>query len=208
MPSSAPASCPGLEESHRDALTGATDNVRLVILGGPVPPILDALILLQEANNYITHGHGQLCSVACLILEQREVRPRTGKGHLGEGKVLAYANARPTVEGHVGPGLGGPVVPALGAKDGRVGKLVRDGRVDVAAALHGDGAVDDDVVGEGGDVGLAGLALEGRFLDWRLSVGTAHLGGGGRRAGKAGDAPQARRLYGTAGHRRNVSLRV
>lgn len=90
---------------------------------------------------------------------------RTRKGHLGEGKVLPDADARPAVEGHKVPGLGGPVVPAVGAEEGRVGEGVGGGRVEVGAALHGEGAVDDDVAGEGGDVGLAGLAGEGGGLD-------------------------------------------
>lgn len=91
-------------------------------------------------------------------------RKLTDISHLGHGKVLADADPRPAVEGHIRPRLGGPVLPPLGAVDGRVGKGLGDLWVDVFATLHGQGAVDDNVALEHGDGRLPVGAGQARVL--------------------------------------------
>lgn len=62
------------------------------------------------------------------------------------------------------------MIPPLGAEDGRVRELVRHGRVDVRAALHGQRAVDDDVSLQHADVRLAHPAREGGILQGGAEV--------------------------------------
>lgn len=53
-----------------------------------------------------------------------------------EGKILPYADSRPTVEGHVLPRLGSPVFPALGAEEGRACELLAYWWVEVFPAVY------------------------------------------------------------------------
>jgi len=89
----------------------------------------------------------------------------THKRHLREGKVLPDADPGPTVERHVLPRPGRPVLPPLWAKNIWVRELFRRRRIQVLAALHAKCAVKDDVTLKGLDVGLAKLAGQARVLD-------------------------------------------
>lgn len=147
-------------QCHRHSLSRTSNQLRLVKLRIPIAAVFHALIFLQKAHHYAS----ELASSP--IPDEVGKRILTGKGHLGDGKVLADADSRPAVKGHVLPRLGGPFLPSIGAEDGGVGKGIRNGRVEIRSALHSHGAVDDDVACRRCDFRLAFGRGKGRVLDY------------------------------------------
>lgn len=91
--------------------------------------------------------------------------------HLGEGKLLADADPRAGVEGDVIVRLRVPSGPALRAEDARIGERLRDGRVQVRAALHDERRVSD-----------------GRVLEHRQRLGAVRAAAPGQGRVLEGDA--------------------
>lgn len=91
--------------------------------------------------------------------------------HLGEGKLLADADPRAGVEGDVVVRLRVPRGPAFGAEDTWIGEGLRDGRVQVRAALHDERRVSD-----------------GRVLEHRERLGTVWAAAPGQGRVLEGDA--------------------
>lgn len=104
-----------------------------------------------------------MVSKQALLLLRMHVR--TDVANLGDGKVLADADTRAAIEWHVLPGSRRPVLPAVRTVNVRVGECLRRGRIEVAAALHCVGAVDDVVSLEACNVGLARCAGECGILN-------------------------------------------
>lgn len=102
-------------------------------------------------------------------------QPREHVAHFREGKLLPDADAGPAVEGHVLPGLGLPVEPAVGAVLEVVGKLFAGRGVKGGVALHDEGAVADGGVLEDGDGQGAVRAAAAR--ERRVAEGQAHVEG-------------------------------
>lgn len=104
--------------------------------------------------------------------------PAQRVAHLGESKLLADADARAGVEGDVVVRLRMPRSPALGAEDARIGKSLRDGRVQIRAALHDERRVTDGRVLEHRErLGAVGAAASGQS---RVLEGDADVEGHGR----------------------------
>ena len=108
-----------------DALPRRTDNLRLVELILPISNVLEPFVPLRNTGN--------------------------NKRHLRQRKVLSDADPWPAVERDVVPGLGLPDFPALWGEDVWVCEGLGGRRVQVFAALHGVGGVDDAVALHDGD---------------------------------------------------------
>lgn len=120
-------------ERDLDALSGRTHNLRLVKLLLPVAHVFDALVPLHNADHH--------------------------KRHLRQRKVLSDADAWAAVERDEVPWFGLPDLPALWREDVRMGEIFGGGRVEVFAALHGEGGVDDAVPLDDGE--------------WEIAIGPA-----------------------------------
>lgn len=81
------AFCPFLPKSHSNPISRTHDNLRSQQLLPILKPTLQSRKVLKNPHNGITH--------------------------LREGKVLADADARPTIEGDIRPAFWSPVVPSL-----------------------------------------------------------------------------------------------